>query len=170
MRLDVDPGSQNPCIPRRKSWRMRERERKGERVRERERKGKNRRNCKTRYDREWIVRRDACDRSFFFSFCENIINYLKGRKRKWQKNTVVTSQLYVVNITISNIMSLLTGESFSLPTTRGVPRTRGEIFYISEHSRFQVKSTKIGGYPKKVKYFISKFIDLFHRLTKQNYI
>lgn len=39
------------------------------------------------------------------------------------KKTVVTSQLYVVNITISNIMSLLTGESFSLPITRSEPRT-----------------------------------------------
>lgn len=39
------------------------------------------------------------------------------------KKTVVTSQLYVVNITISNIMSLLTGESFSLPIIRREPRT-----------------------------------------------
>lgn len=56
----------------------RERERSNERERGRERKRRN-----TTVKHIMAVnesKRDACDRSFFFSFCENIINYLKGRK------------------------------------------------------------------------------------------
>lgn len=58
---------------------------------------------------------------FFFLFAKTLSIILK--EEKMTKKTVVTSQLYVVNITISNIMSLLTGESFSLPITRREPRT-----------------------------------------------
>lgn len=59
------------------------------------------------------------------------------------KKTVVTSQLYVVNITISNIMSLLTGESFSLPITRREPRTGWNVyfFYISADIKVQAEKT-----------------------------
>lgn len=69
------------------------------------------------------------------------------------KKTVVTSQLYVVNITISNIMSLLTGESFSLPIIRREPRTGWNFyfffFYISADSSNETQDVQ-----KKVKYFI----------------
>ena len=100
-----------------------------------------------------LVRRDACDRSFLFpfflfsfflpfflSFSARTLSIILKGKKKWQKNTVVTSQLYVVNITISNIMSLLTGESFSLARQPPQPGG-GQPFLYLQVSEFNYRAT-----------------------------